>query len=105
MPTVDVENLPYEALAPLETPETDAQVKLNDTQNCMRLIWHAATASHCDMLMVSMSGHLTVMICMGPRMQAALADMGSGDWAIACRGLLTIRRLSKHHIEECRALL
>ena len=37
--------------------------------------------------------------------QAALADMGSADWAIACRGLLNIRRLSKHHSQECRALL
>ncbi|CAL5223056.1 g5513 [Coccomyxa viridis] len=60
-PTVDVEQLPYEQLTALETPETDAQ--------------------------------------------AALADMASGDWAIACRGLLTIRRLSKHHSQECRALL
>ena len=105
MPTVDVENLPYEALTPLETPETDAQVKVNDNHKRMHLIWHAATASHHNMLIVSMSEHLPAMICMGPHMQAAMADMGSGDWAVACRGLLTIRRLSKHHKEECRALL
>ena len=43
---MDVENLSYEALTPLETPETDAQVKENKTYNCMRLVWHAATASH-----------------------------------------------------------
>ena len=65
MPTVDVENLPYEALTPLETPDTDAQVKVNDIHNSMRLVWHAATASHDNILIVSMSEHLTALICLG----------------------------------------
>jgi hypothetical protein len=104
VPTVDVENLPYEALTPLESPDTDAKVKFNGRHSWKYCKWLAAALSHHGTI-VKMNEYLKATTCMGPHVQAALTDMGSGDWAVACRGLLIIRRLSKHHKQECRALL
>lgn len=96
-PTVDVEQLPYEQLTALETPETDAQVccECDDT----RKVSGASDTLWGRRALQSFMHKLPIIV------QAALADIGSADWAIACRGLLNIRRLSKHHTQQCRALL
>jgi hypothetical protein len=35
----------------------------------------------------------------------ALQELQSPDWALACKGLLTLRRLAVFHAEQCRPLL
>ncbi|KAK9907772.1 hypothetical protein WJX75_009714 [Coccomyxa subellipsoidea] len=37
--------------------------------------------------------------------QAAMQDLQSSDWAVACRGQTQLRRLAVFHPEECRPLL
>ena len=96
-PTVDVEQLPYEQLTALETPETDAQVCCKCEDTC--------TPEWCFQTALGSASVLGQFTYQAMVVQAALADIGSADWAIACRGLLNIRRLSKHHTKECRALL
>ena len=100
-PTVDVEQLPYEELTALETPETDAKVRCQHGECCKNACCFQQAAVQViarDRCKRSCYNQIVTV-------QAALADMGSADWAIACRGLLTVRRLSKHHPRECTALL
>lgn len=109
MQSVDVVHLPFEELTPLESPGANAQV----AEPSIYSVWSSAVTFN-DAWQGSPPAAETTnevglnqgqFFIQGSAMQAALADMSSADWAIACRGLLAIRRLSKHHTEQCRGLL
>lgn len=94
-PSVDVSHIPTEQLTPLDNPKADAQVccKASPLQKPVKHchIFIAAEQIQCAKTNISA--------------QAALFDLQSSDWAIACRGQVQLRRLAVFHSVECRPLL